>query len=274
MHPKFHALRFDLAAPDSFSKILAGLPPQDLVVHAAAKLPQGSAEFCEDDQAYFRLNFDATRTILEACSQGSVGRFVLLSSMGGLDKSKKSLAEDAPFLPGNAYHCSKAAAELLAAQFNVQGRVPATVLRISAPYGYTGRSLGVVPRFIAQARTKAPLTLWGGGQRQQVFTFVEDVGLACALAAEAGASGTFHIAGEETVTMLALAEAVIEAFPGTGSRIVFSGAPDPLEGIEVGISTVKARQAFGYVAQHNLAQGLAHIAAMGPERMIFAAEVS
>jgi nucleoside-diphosphate-sugar epimerase len=174
-------------------------------------------------------------------------------------------------LPRTNYGASKIAAEALCLQFDAQLRVPITVLRFPAPYGFTGTADGVIPRFIKSARAGQPLTLWGTGARRQTFTFVADIGVACGRAIERGARGIYHIAGPASVSMRELADAVVRAFPGTGAAVAFNGQADPQESVQVQISYEKARRDFGYAPGYSLDRGLAAIAGRDAASFIFEA---
>jgi UDP-glucose 4-epimerase len=71
----------------------------------------------------------------------------------------------------------------------------------------------VVPRFVDQALAGQPLTVYGDGQQRRCFCHVRDVVDALVdLTASAEAYGeVYNVGGEEEVTILELAQRVIEA---------------------------------------------------------------
>jgi UDP-glucose 4-epimerase len=261
-HPGFHPVQLELNSEESLTALPRILKEVDCVIHNAAKLPVPG----EDDDASweecYRVNVAATRRLLIESASRGVMRFVYISASpnGLLDHSSNPVSETALYSPRNAYAASKACAEVICRQFDQQGRLPVAVLRFPAPYGYRGSRAAVLPRFVDRVRRGEPITLWGSGERQQAFTFVEDIGQACIKMLELGARGVFQIAGPDVVTMKQLAAAVLTTFPGTGSRIVYEGKPDPQEGREVLISIEKARRELGFEPSVPLLAGLQKIA--------------
>lgn len=261
-HPAFHPVVLELEDPRSLQAVQPVLEKVHAVIHNAARLPVCREATDTSWQEYFAVNFAATRQLLVYARDRGVSHFVYVSGScaGLLDNSFTPLQEDTPFMPNNDYAASKAAAEMVCCQFDLEGGIGVCILRFPAPYGYVGGSTAVVPKFISNARAGRPITLWGTGARQQVFTFVEDVGQACFKAIETGRRGVFHIAGPEVVTMKQLADAVLESFPGTGATIAWEGVPDPQETRRIVISIDKARRDLGYEPEFSLLDGLARIA--------------
>jgi nucleoside-diphosphate-sugar epimerase len=105
------------------------------------------------------------------------------------------------------------------------------------------------------------LELWGSGLREQTFTFTGDIARACDLAFQAGVEGVFTIAGPRPVTMRELAEAVLAAVPGSASRIVMTGQPDPQQDVHHRISFAEAERVFGFRPMVDLGDGLKHMVA-------------
>ena len=63
----------------------------------------------------------------------------------------------------------------------------------------------------------------GSGNRSQIFTFTEDIGLACRLAITNQSEGIYNIAGENSIKMKELAHKIVYLTKGSRSKIVFSG---------------------------------------------------
>ena len=268
-HPRFQPVRLDLRDRASIEAFEPALDDVDVLVHNAAKRPAAGEDDDTSWAEYYAVNVAATRQLLVSAARRGVHRVLFISGVGILHESGLPLDERTPFLPRTNYGASKVAAEMICLQFDAQDRVPVCVLRFPAPYGYAGSADAVIPRFIRSACAGEPLTLWGSGSRQQTFTFVADIGQACLRAIERRTRGTFHVAGPEAVSMTELAEAVLRAFPGTGSRIQYDGRPDPQENRRVAVSFEKARRELGYEPRFSLAYGLEAIAQAGKSAVIF-----
>jgi nucleoside-diphosphate-sugar epimerase len=77
---------------------------------------------------------------------------------------------------------------------------------------------------------------------------------------EKDAKGLFNISSGETTTMIDLAEAVLEMFPNSKSKIVFDKIADMEERRSHFYSIKKAQSVMGYEPQYNLKRGLNKIA--------------
>ena len=123
-----------------------------------------------------------------------------------------------------AYACSKALDEFLALAYHRERKLPVIVARLFNTVGprQTGRYGMVIPTFVRQALTGAPMTVYGDGRQMRSFTYVADVvdGL-IRLAGEPRAVGeVFNLGNTEETTILALAERV-KALTASSSPIVF-----------------------------------------------------
>jgi UDP-glucose 4-epimerase len=122
-----------------------------------------------------------------------------------------------------AYACSKAIDEFLALAYHRERRLPVIIVRLFNTVGprQTGRYGMVIPTFVQQALTGAPITVHGDGLQTRSFTYVGDVvGALTRLVAEPSAIGqVFNIGNSEEVSMLDLAHRV-RAMTGSASEIV------------------------------------------------------
>jgi UDP-glucose 4-epimerase len=121
-----------------------------------------------------------------------------------------------------AYSTAKAVDEILAYAYHRERGLPTTVVRLfntvgprqSPAYGM------VVPRLARQAVAGQPLTIYGDGTQSRCFCHVSDVVRALlGLLDDPGAvGGTFNVGSQEEISILGLAEKIIER-AGTGSSI-------------------------------------------------------
>jgi UDP-glucose 4-epimerase len=122
-----------------------------------------------------------------------------------------------------AYACSKAIDEFLALAYHRERRLPVIIVRLFNTVGprQTGRYGMVIPTFVHQALTGAPITVHGDGLQTRSFTYVGDVvGALTRLLTEPSAIGqVFNIGNMEEVSMLDLAHRV-RAMTGSASEIV------------------------------------------------------
>jgi UDP-glucose 4-epimerase len=122
-----------------------------------------------------------------------------------------------------SYSTSKAVDEILAFSYHRELGLPTLVARLFNTVGprQTGNYGMVLPRFISQAISGSPLTIYGDGEQSRTFTYVGDVVEAMLRLVETPAAegDAFNVAGNEEVTINELARRVIE-LTGTRSRTV------------------------------------------------------
>jgi len=185
--------KFDLTDAKGMGEAVRGM---DAVVHLAAYYT-----FTGKKETYQRLNVDATRDLLEACSAEGIGRFLYCSSTEAMGPSQGVSDEDSPVRPQYDYGRSKVQAELLVRERDRHG-LPGTVLRPSGVYG-PGNIDDVSYWFITSyGRSMATKFVIGSGKNLIQFVHAADVaqGFRLALENERAKGRTFIISGERAHT--------------------------------------------------------------------------
>ncbi|XP_063361474.1 D-erythronate dehydrogenase-like [Cydia amplana] len=122
------ALALDLAAPGAAEQIIEA---DTAVIFHLAAIVSGNAE--KDFDLGFRVNFDATRALLEAARRRRASNlvFVMTSTVGVYGgKLPDSPDEDFAPMPQTSYGCAKAMAELLASEYGRRGWADTRVVRL------------------------------------------------------------------------------------------------------------------------------------------------
>lgn len=179
------------------------LRDMDAVVHLAALV---RTPFSFDHPAWTRhVNHWGTSRLVEECLAAGVSRLVYTSSASVYGPGGP-FVEASPCHPMGPYSEAKLAGEhaVLAAA----GRMHAAVLRLAMVYGQAPavRYDGVPNRFVFQAATGSPVTVFGDGEQVRPVVHVADAAAAVRLAlTEAGAAGqVFNVVAENrTVGSLA-----------------------------------------------------------------------
>ncbi|NLW51394.1 MAG: NAD-dependent epimerase/dehydratase family protein [Candidatus Brocadiaceae bacterium] len=199
----------------------------DVVFHLAAAV--GVQLIVEDPVRTIETNIRGTEMLLERC--GRKGRKVVLASTsevyGKGGERRFSEEDDLVFGPTTrqrwSYGCSKAIDEFLALAYAKNRRLPVVIVRFFNIVGprQVGRYGMVVPRFVRQALSGGPITVYGDGRQVRCFTHVSDaLDAVCALAVHPEAEGRiFNVGNDEAVTINELAERV-RALIDPNARIV------------------------------------------------------
>ncbi len=200
----------------------------DIIVHLAAVV--GVKLIVEDPVNTIATNIMGTEAVLTTANR--YGCKVMLASTsevyGKGFKVPFNEEDDCVMGPTShsrwSYATSKAIDEFLGLAYYHQFGLPVVVMRFFNTVGprQTGRYGMVVPRFVRQALTNEPITVYGDGEQSRCFADVGDiVDATFKLASHPGAVGeVFNIGSTEEVTICELAERVITA-TGSQSKIVY-----------------------------------------------------
>jgi UDP-glucose 4-epimerase len=190
----------------------------DVVFHLAAAV--GVKLIVEAPVRTIETNVHGTEVVLKHASKKK--KLVVIFSTSEVYGKSTSVpfAEDADLVMGPtskhrwAYACSKAIDEFLALAYWKERQVPVIVVRLFNTVGprQTGRYGMVIPNFVRQALTGAPITVFGDGQQRRAFGYVGDiVGALAKLAQEPRAVGqVFNIGNPEEISILDLARKIMQ----------------------------------------------------------------
>jgi UDP-glucose 4-epimerase len=175
-------------------------------------------------------NLHETEVLLEAAAPHRVPLLVASTSEVYGKSEKPAFSEEDDLLIGPphqsrwSYACSKLMDEFLALAYAKERELPVVIVRLFNTVGprQTGQYGMVLPRFIAAARRGEPLKVFGDGQQSRCFGYVLDtVEALVRLQNTPSARGeVFNIGGREEITILELAQRVIETL-GSKSKIEF-----------------------------------------------------
>lgn len=200
----------------------------DVVFHLAAAV--GVRLIVEQPVRTIETNIKATELVLELC--GKKVKPVLLASTSEVYGKLDSLvfSEDADLVLGPTskarwcYAASKIIDEFLAQAYFKEKKLPTVVLRLFNTIGprQTGQYGMVVPRFVRQALTGEPITVYGNGTQCRSFTWVRDVVDAMIkLIEHPGAYGeVFNVGHTKEISIYELA-VLVKEITKSSSEIVF-----------------------------------------------------
>ena len=200
----------------------------DVVFHLAAAV--GVKLIVEEPVRTIETNVHGTEVMLKHASKKKK-LVVIFSTSEVYGKSTAvPFREDTDLVMGPtskhrwAYACSKAIDEFLALAYWKEQKLPVIIVRLFNTVGprQTGRYGMVIPNFVRQALTGAPITVYGDGRQRRAFGYVGDVVVALIrLAQEPRAvGGVFNIGNPDEISILDLAHCV-KALTNSTSDIVF-----------------------------------------------------
>jgi UDP-glucose 4-epimerase len=149
----------------------------DTCVHLAAKV--SVLESLRDPTQILDVNSNGTLSMLEACSQNKITKFIFASSAAVYGSPfRLPSSEKHPVEPLSPYAASKVAGEALVSSYRNSGKIENAIsLRIFNVYG-KGQNpsyAGVITRFARRLSRKLPPLIYGDGTQTRDFISVDDV---------------------------------------------------------------------------------------------------
>ena len=200
-------------------ELMSGLIKEcQVVCHLAAAV--GVKFVIDNPVRSIEINVNGTEIVLKLASKFK--RRVFLSSTSevygktenGLFKEDSDRVVGATTIRRWSYSCSKALDEFLCLAYYREKGLPVVIGRLFNTCGprQTGKYGMVIPRFVNQALSNEPLTVYADGKQTRSFCYVEDtVRAIIGLVEEPKAIGEiFNIGTQETTTIEDLAKRVIK----------------------------------------------------------------
>ena len=209
----------DICDPATVAETVRGI---DYVFHHAALVSVPLS--CQNPVDAFRINTLGTLNILQASLDAGVKKVIIASSAAVygnnpiLPKREDMIPE-----PASPYAISKLDCEHLARMFCTDHGLRTTCLRYFNVYGPrqdpNSAYAAAIPIFLSRACAGEDLVIYGDGGQTRDFVHVSNVVRANVAAMEHGDGEVFNVATGRSVTILELAENIVE-IAGTGAGIV------------------------------------------------------
>ena len=217
-------LKADILDEGKLSEAMRGC---DVVFHLAAAV--GVGQTLKNPVHTLEVNLFGTMKVLKVALDLGV-KVVFTSSSEVYGRSSNVPLKETDFVtmgptyrPRWGYGYSKAMGELLCLAYNRDHGLPVVILRLFNTIGprQSGRYGMVVPKFVEQALTGRPITVYGDGRQTRCFAYVGDVvdALAKVGCSEEAVGGVFNLGNDEEVSINFLARTV-RKLCGSDSPIV------------------------------------------------------
>jgi UDP-glucose 4-epimerase len=200
----------------------------DTVFHLAAAV--GVKLIVEQPVRTIETNVHGTEIVLKHASKKNKLVFIFSTSEVYGKSAAVPFNEETDLVMGPtmkhrwAYACSKALDEFLALAYWKERKLPVVVVRLFNTVGprQTGRYGMVVPNFVQQALSGAPITVHGDGRQTRSFTYVGDVvnGLVGLMHDPRAIGQVFNIGNAEEISIADLAVRV-KTMANSSSDIVY-----------------------------------------------------
>ncbi len=238
------------------------------VYHLAAYAAEGLSHFIR--QFNYENNVLGSMVLINAALRsGQVECFLFASSIAVYGAGQVPMTEHLTPAPEDPYGVAKYAVELdLAAAAHMFG-LPYVIVRPHNVYGerqHIGdRYRNVVGIFCNQALRGEPFTVFGDGEQQRAFSYIDDVAPVIAGAPDVPAAlgEVFNIGGDQVTTVNDLAATVALAM---GVDLRMAHLPARKEVVLAFSNHDKAREILGAKARVDLVEGVSRMAAWARTR--------
>lgn len=154
---------------------IAGEAQPDVIIHLAAQA--GVRYSLKNPRAYVDANLVGTFNVMEVARTFELKHFLLAStsSIYGANKIMPFHETDRTDHPLTLYAATKKANEDMAHSYAHLWKIPTTALRFFTIYGPWGRPDMALFKFVKATLEGEPIDVYGQGQMQRDFTYVDDL---------------------------------------------------------------------------------------------------
>jgi len=172
-YDNFKFYKFDIENYEELKSVFQ-LNCPEAVINLAART--GVRRSLENPSVYLATNSSGNLNLLELCREYEVQKFVLASTSSLYAGQKMPFQENLPVnTPISPYAASKKSAEMMAYTYHFLYGLDITILRYFTVYGPAGRPDMAVFRFIKWMVEGLPLVIFGDGQQERDFTYIDDI---------------------------------------------------------------------------------------------------
>ena len=258
-----HRVELQIADVRDLPAIAPALPSVRVVFHLACL---GVRHSIHAPQENHDVNATATLTLLQACRDAAVPRFVHVSSSEVYGTARVApMGEDHPTFPCTVYGASKLAGEAYARAFFTTYGYPTVIVRPFNTYGprshHEGDSGEVIPKFLLRCLAGQPVVIFGDGLQTRDFSYVSDTAAGILLAGERdeAVGVTINLGSGGDITINELAREVAGA--AGCSPVVEYDMARPGDVRRLVADTTRAASLLGYRPSVSLGEGLRRLRA-------------
>src|SRR5437870_4631969 len=251
----------------------------DVILHLAAAV--GVRLIVESPVRTIETNIKGTEIVLELAARKKKPVVIFSTSEVYGKSNEAKFSEDGDLVLGPtfkgrwSYAASKVIDEFLALAYYKEKKLPVTIVRLFNTVGprQTGRYGMVVPRFVHQALTGEPITVFGDGRQTRTFTHVKDAVWAMLelLKCPSAAGEIFNVGGKDEISIEELARRVKEVLQSSSPIVYVPYADAYEEGFEDMQRRLpdirKISELTGYAPKYDLNDVIVDVAAYHRQRL-------
>jgi UDP-glucose 4-epimerase len=252
----FNFIKGDILDSKIVDKVIKDI---DVVFHLAAIV--GVPFSIKDPQKVNEVNINGSLTLLKACSNSNVKRFIFASSSAVYGEQKNlPYSESLLASPISPYAITKLATENYCRFFNEMYELKTVILRFFNVYGsrqINSSYNGVICEFIKNLINGKPPVIFDDGKQKRDFVNINDVinAFLLTLKRNNAVGKVFNIAYGEGVEIYRLAQIIIKIFGNTDLKPIYSKSR--IGDVRYSYADISlARKILGYKPKISLKDGL------------------
>lgn len=209
-----------------------------------------------DPWVYARSNLEGTLNLLELCRSRGPGKLIQAStsSLYGAH-NPRPFREDADISrPLSPYTATKGAAELMCHTYHHLHGLDIHVLRYFTVYGPAGRPDMSIFRFVQWIAEDRPVRIFGDGQQERDFTYVDDAARGTILALGCAGYEIINLGGDRPWPILEIVRQIERLLDKEARLELLPSAPGDVRATWANVE--KAGKLLGWQPQVDLQAGL------------------
>lgn len=231
----------------------------DLVVHLAAYA--GVRPSIENPGLYTKVNVEGTVNLLEAMKKHGVHRYVFASSSSvyGNNKSVPFRESDCVDFPISPYAASKKACELINFTYSKLYHINTACLRFFTVYGRRQRPDLAIYKFTNKILKEEAIQLYGDGQTQRDYTYIDDIvdGIIKAMEWVDSKEERYQIFNLGESNVISLVQMVKTIEQGTKKKAKIEYLPEQPGDVKVTFADISsAKEILGYHPRTSFDEGI------------------
>ncbi len=210
-HQAYHLVEADIRNYSALKQLFSD-EVFDVVIHLAAKA--GVRPSVADPRTYNEVNVTGTVNLLDLAQRNGINKFVFASSSSVYGPAAAPpFKEDAPHSPISPYAATKAAGEMIARTYSHLYGMQVLCLRLFTVYGARQRPDLAIHKFARLINSQRPIPVYGDGNAERDFTYIDDItqGLLAAIEYDASLFEVINLGESQTATVNRMIELLEDA---------------------------------------------------------------
>jgi nucleoside-diphosphate-sugar epimerase len=225
----------------------------DAIINESARA--GVRYSIQNPHIYFFTNVLGHLNLLEMCQYFQIKKIILASTSSLYAGHQGPFTEDLQVnQPISPYAASKLGAEAISYTYHFLYDVDVTILRYFTVYGPAGRPDMSYFRFISLILKGEPLTIYGDGQQERDFTYIDDIARGTIRALDLSGFQIINLGSGKPITLMKMIQS-IEYYSKRKANYIHGSFPKE-DMVFTWADNMKAKQLLGWQPKIAIKQGI------------------